>query len=232
MPDEQPHLDPRLEAWIAVVSKQWQRRGVSDEDRARLRADLERDLRLSLAEGATVDALTSADAGVFARDLAEADGLAAAPLRPDPPMTTTAFIATALVGAVSGAVASLVLVYAPGLRLMDALTPSDPGQGRFALGLHVLAALICTAFAMAAIRWRFRFQPGIRRITLLTGLFLLLGGAASVAPTMALAASLGYDNSAPVDLLEVGIVIAFCIAGLRTARWIFTRRSRPTQATA
>ena len=57
----------------------------------------------------------------------------------------------------------------------------------------------------------------------LTGLFLLLGGALSVAPTMALAASLGYDNGALVVLMEVGLVLAFCVAGLRTARWILTR---------
>lgn len=73
-----------------------------------------------------------------------------------------------------------------------------------------------------AIRWRFRFHEGIRRTTLPTGLFLLLGGAASVAPTMALAASLGYANEAQVVALEVGIVFAFCVAGLLTARWILT----------
>jgi hypothetical protein len=123
-----------------------------------------------------------------------------------------------------------VPVYVPGVRLVDSLTPSDPGQGRFTLGLHVLAALMCTAFGMAAVGWRLRFQSGIGRITLLTGLFLLLGGAASVAPTMTLAASLGYDSSAPVDLLEVGIFVAFFVAGLGIARWILSRRPRPTQA--
>lgn len=232
MSAEQPPLDPRLQAWITVVSKQLQRRGVSEQDRARLRADLERDLRLSLAEGATVDALSSADAGEFARELAEADGLAATPLQPDHPMTTTSFIATALVGAAAGAGASLVLIYPPGLRLLDNLSLSYAGEGNFAVGLHVAAALSCTVFAMAAIHWRFRFQPGIRRITLLTGAFLLLSGALSVAPTMALAATFDYNAAAPVVLLEVGLVVAFCVAGLSAARWVQSRRPRPTRAPA
>lgn len=232
MSAEHSPLDPRLGAWVAVVSHDWQRRGVSDEDRARLRVDLERDLRLALAEGATVDALVDADPNEFARELAEADGLPTAPLRPDHSLTTTSLIVTALVGALAGAVASVLLVYPVGFRILDGLTLSYTGEGIFAIGLHVVAACICTAFAMAAVRWRFRFHQGIRRTTLLTGLFLLLGGALSVAPTMALAAGLGYNTGALVVLLEVGIVLAFCVAGLRTARWILTRKSRSTRVNA
>ena len=86
---------------------------------------------------------------------------------------------------------------------------------------------LCTAFAMAAVRWRFRFQEGIRRTTLLTGLFLALGGALSVAPAVALAASLGYDSGAFAVLLEVAIVLTFCVAGLLTAGWILTRKQGP-----
>jgi hypothetical protein len=223
MSAEQPRLDPRLESWIAVVTKQWQRRGISEHDRTRLRVELERDLRLSLAEGATVDALTSVDAREFARELAEAEGLATKPLRPDHPMTTTSYIVTALLGAAAGAAASLVLIYPLGLRIMDGLTLSYTAEGVFALGLHVLAALLCTVLAMAAVRWYFRFQPDIRRITLFTGAFLLLGGAVSIGPTMALAAALGYNNTTPVVLLEVGVVVGFCVAGLGAARWLLVR---------
>ncbi|MEA2641194.1 MAG: hypothetical protein QOF51_2588 [Chloroflexota bacterium] len=60
MSGEQPPLDPRLEAWVTVVTYYWQRRVVFESDRARLRMDLERDLRHALAEGASVDALTDA----------------------------------------------------------------------------------------------------------------------------------------------------------------------------
>jgi hypothetical protein len=232
MSAEHSPLDPRLESWVAVVSYYWQRRGVSDQDRARLRVDLERDLRLALAEGATVDALVDADPNEFARELAEADGLPTAALRPDHSMTTTSLIVTALVGAIAGAVASAVLLYPLGLRLLDELALSVTGEGVFAIGLHVVAACICTVFAMAAVHWRFRFHKGIRRTTLLTGMCLLLGGAASVAPTMALAASLGYNNEAPVVVLEVGIVLAFCVAGLLIARWILTRKASPNGASA
>ena len=232
MSAEHSPLDPRLEAWVAAVSYYWQRRGVSEQDRARLRVDLERDLRLALAERATVQALADADPNEFARELAEADGLPPASLRPDHSMTTTSLIVTALVGAMAGAVASALLLYPVGLRLLDNLTLSYPGEGVFAIGLHVVAACICTVFAMAAVRWRFRFHQGIRRTTLLTGIFLLLSGALSVAPTIALAASLDYNNEALVVVLEVGIVLAFCVTGLRTGLWILTRRSRFTSASA
>lgn len=228
MSAEHSLLDPRLEEWVAVVSYYWQRRGISGEARARLRVALERDLRLALAEGATVDTLIDADPNEFAREIAEADGLPSAPLRPDHSLTTTSLLVTALVGALAGAVASVWLVYPLGYRLIDNLGLSYSGEGAFSVGLHVLAACICTAFASAAVRWRFRFQRGIRRTTLLTGLFLLLGGAFSVAPTMALAASLGYSRDAHAVLLEVGLVLPFCVAGLLTARWILTRKPRPT----
>src|SRR3954468_18576423 len=138
MSAEHSALDPRLESWVAVVSYYWQRRGVSDQDRARLRVDLERDLRLAIAEGATAEALVDADPNEFARELAEADGLPTAALRPDHSMTTTSLIVTALVGALAGAVASAMLVYPVGLRLLDTLTLSYAGQGVLAIGLHVL----------------------------------------------------------------------------------------------
>ena len=227
MSAEQAPLDPRLQAWVAVVSYYWQRQGVSDLHRARLRVDLERDLRVALAEGATVDALADADPNEFARELAEADGLPTTPLRADHTMTTTSFVLTALGGAVPGAVASAALLYPLGIRLLDSLQLSPYGEGVFAVGLHVVAACLCAAVAMASIRWRFRFHEGIRRTTFLTGCFLLLGGAASVAPTMAFAASLGYPSEAQVVAQEVAIVIAFCAAGLLVARWVLTRKAAP-----
>jgi hypothetical protein len=223
-------LNPRLEAWVAVVAYDWQRRGVSGRDRARLRVDLERDLRLAVVEGASVDALTDADPSEFARELATADGLITGPLRPDHPLTTRSLVLTALLGAAGGAVATVVLFYPLGLWFLDQLTVSSTAQGVFAVGLHVVAASICTVFAVAAVRWRFRFHSGIRRTAIVTGLLLLLGGAASVAPTMALAASLGYSGRTPVVLLELGVVLAFCIAGLGTSRWILTRMSGHSSA--
>ncbi|MDP3890739.1 hypothetical protein [Nocardioides sp.] len=229
MSAEHPGLDPRVEDWVATVYHYWRRRGLSDPDRAQLRADLERDCRLALAEGATIDELTDADPDEFARELAEAAGLGYGVLRADPSMTATSFLVSALVGAVAGCIASLLLIYPIGTRLLDHLPLTDAGEGVFAIGLHVVAACACTASAMGALRWRFRFHVGILRTTLLAGLFLLLGGAVSVAPTMALAASLGYSTAAHVVLQELGIVFAFCLSGLLTAFWIGTRPSRPTR---
>lgn len=223
MSAEHSPWDPRLQTWLEVVSYYWQRRGVSDEDGARLRTDLERDLRSALADGATVDALVGEDPSDFARELAEADGLGATSLRPDHSMTTPSLLLTALIGMLVGAVASALLWYPAGLRLLEGLSLSNSVQVAFAVGLHVVAACICTVFAMAAVRWRFRFHGEIRRITIFTGVSLLLGGATSVAPTMAVAAILDYSSAATVVLLEVGIVLAFCVAGLRTAQWILTR---------
>jgi hypothetical protein len=116
--------------------------------------------------------------------------------------------------------------------LLDRLTVSRTAQGVLAVGLHALAACTCAVFAVAAVCWRFRFHSGIRRTAMVTGLFLLLGGAASVAPTMALAGSLGYSSQTPVLLLEVGIVLAFCVAGLGAARWILSVASGHSSASA
>ncbi|MEA2641195.1 MAG: hypothetical protein QOF51_2589 [Chloroflexota bacterium] len=137
---------------------------------------------------------------------------------------------TALLGAGVGAGASLLLVYPPGLWFLDKLTVSLTAQGVYAVGLHAVAASVSVVFAMAAVRWRFRFHSGIRHTAIVTGLFLLLGGAESVVPTMALAASRDYSSRAPVVLLELGIVLAFCVFGLGAARWTLTRMARPLSA--
>ena len=220
---EQPGPDPHLQSWIAAVSSYWQRRGVSEEDRARLQAELERDLRLAVAEGAAVEDLISADPGEFARELPEANGLTDVSGRTDPVLTTTAFVVTAMVGALAGAIASAVLLYPLGLRVLDAVPLTYNGEGVFAVGLAVVASCVSAAFAACALRWRFRLHAGVRRTSLLAGAFLLLGGAASIAPTMALAARLDYNSTAPVVLTEVAIVLAFCIAGLLAAHWVHTR---------
>jgi hypothetical protein len=142
MSGEQPPLDPRLEAWVTVVTYYWQRRVVFESDRARLRMDLERDLRHALAEGTSVDALTDADPSEFAIELAAADGLTTRPLRPDHPLTARSLVVTALLGAGVGAGASLLLVYPPGLWFLDKLTVSLTAQGVYAVGLHAVAASV------------------------------------------------------------------------------------------
>lgn len=223
---ERPMLDPHIRPWIADVSSYWQRRGVPEEDRARLQTELERDLALAVAEGAAIDDLVAADPSDFACELAEANGLTNASGRTDPALTTTAFVVTAMVGALVGAIASVLLVYSWGVPVLDALPLTYSEEGVFAVGLHVVAVCICAAFGAGALRYRFRSHAGIKRTALLAGGFLLLGGAASVAPTMALAATFGYSTTTSVVLLELGIVIAFCLASLGVAQWLRTRTTQ------
>lgn len=229
MAAEHPGTDPRLQAWVAVVVYYWQREGVSDQDRIRLRADLDHDLGQSLAEGASIDDLIAADPGEFAREVAEADGILTGPLRPHHEMTTRSFIGTALAGAVGGAFVAAIVVYPFGLYILDQLQLSLAGERTFALCLHVIAACLCTASAMLAVWWRFRFQNGLHRVVALTGIFLILGGAASVLPTIALAASIGYSTRALPVLVEIVIVVGFCIAGLRMAVWVANRDDKPAR---
>lgn len=217
--------DPCLQSWIAAVSTYWQRRGVSEEDRARLQGELERDLQVALAEGAATEDLIAVDPGDFAREVAGAHGLVNATGRTDPLLTKSSFVGTALVGVLGGAIASVVLVYPLGIRVLDALPLTFYGEGVFAMGLHVVAACICAVSAVCALRWRFRQHAGIRRSAMLAGPFLLLAGAVSVAPTMAFAVWLDYTISAAVVFTEVVIVLAFCIVGLLAAHWV---RTRPT----
>ncbi len=223
--------DPLLDAWIEAVSDQLRRSGASNRDRRRLRAELERDLRLGLADGASIEELTSGDPGIFARELAEADGLVVSP-RKNPSVTHATFVGTALAGATVGAAASLITIYPLGMRIVDNLRLTYGDQGGFAIGMHTVASLVCAAFSMFAVRWRFRDERRIWLIALTAGASLLLGGALSVAPTMAVAARLDYSSAIPVVTLEVSIVAAFCATALLLGLWLVRHVRRSAAAVA
>jgi len=224
MEREQPQRDPRLSQWLSVVDYYWQRLGVPTTERERLGDELRRDVQASLAEGASVEELIAVDPAQFASDIAEANEVPTAALRPDHALTTSSYVATALVGAVLGGLVALAVWYPPGERIMDQLSYQE--QGLVALVLHCGAACFATAGAMVAVHWRFRFQRHLRLAVVLTGGFLLLAGVASIFPTMALAASTGYSTQTPIVIDEVGLVLLFCTAGLLLARWIFGRVDR------
>jgi hypothetical protein len=117
------------------------------------------------------------------------------------------------------------------MRLMDDFALSYQQQGLFAVGLHAGAALIASAGAMFAVHRRFRFRRRQRLTVAVTGLFLLVGGAASVVPTMALAASVGYSSYPPIVITEVLVVLAFCTTGLLLARLVLSRADRTVGTT-
>lgn len=214
--------------WLSVVDFYWQRLGVASTERDRLRKELRDNLEVSLAEGASVEEIIAADPGQFARDVAEASEVPTGTLRADHRLTTWSFVTTALVGAFLGGLIALAVWYPPGTRIMDQVSYQD--QGMVALGLHAGAACFALAGAMAAVRWRFRFHQHLRLVVGLTGVFLLLGGLASIFPTMALAASLGYSSQAPIVFNEVVLVLLFCTAGLLLARWVLGQVDRHTKA--
>jgi hypothetical protein len=107
---------------------------------------------------------------------------------------------------------------------MDSLALSYAQEGLVAYALHGVSAVICAAVASLAVWWRFRFTPGIRRTALLTGLFLLLAGALSVLPTIALATALSYSTATSVVALEIAVVACFCAR--RCGRSLVVHRRR------
>ena len=214
---EVPSSDPRLQAWFDAVDRHWQHQGIAAPDRARLRVEAETDFTQSLADGAHISDLISTDPAKFAREVAAADGLTPSPEDAAPALTTRTLIVTALTGAAIGAVLCWTVLYQV-LYLLMSLVVLPPGpEGLFALGVHSVAAIACTLVSVAFVRWRFRHLPGIRRTAALTGIGLLLGGGVSVAPAMALAATLGYSTS-PGPVAVVALVVAVCCgAGVATA---------------
>lgn len=220
--------DARLPAWVDAVDYYWQRTGIAEADRVRMRAELTQDLDQSLKDGACIDELIAVDPAQFALDVAAADGTKLKSLGPDPEITDAGLVSTVLAGAVAGGVLALLTVYPLGFSAMDKLSTNYENEGWFALFLHVVAAAISVATAMGALWWRFRFRGRVRRTLVLTGGLFTVGGLASIAPTMALARSLDYSNASSAVLLEVAIVVGCCSVGVLAARRLLTRQHHPT----
>lgn len=228
MSDDNDEANQRLSAWLNVVDYYWQRTGIVDADRLRMRAELRLDLDQALNDGACIDELTAVDPAQFAIDVAAADGTRPKSLRPDPEITDASLVSTVLVGAVAGGLLALLTVYPLGFAAMDKLSTNYENEGWFALFLHVVAAATSVATAMGAVWWRFRFRGQIHRTLVLTGGLFTIGGLASIAPTIALARSLNYSNATPVVLLEIAIVVGCCSVGVLTARRLLNRQHHPT----
>jgi hypothetical protein len=219
-------LPPEVSAWFDLVDRRWQRLRVPARDRARLRLEAEADVTQSLAEGAAVADLVTADPALFATEVAEADGVWPRVRRRD--LTTGSLLVTALGGAALTALVLWWSYYPAASSVMDSFALDYDQQGRFAVGAHVVAALLCACGAAGAVRWRFRSDTRVNRTTWLTGLFLLLGGAASVGPTTAVAGALDYSTESSVVLLEILLVLGCCALGVLAARWVAARDVAPT----
>lgn len=213
-------MDPRLRDWLDVVDYYWQRSGVPEPERTRMRAELERDLTQALAAGAEVDDLVAVDPADFAADVAAADGVPAGAPRPDPELTDGSLLATVLGGAAIGAVLAWVTVYRYGLRVVDGWGFLYADEGLTIIVLHAVAACLCVAAALGAVAVRFRSRLGDRLRSALTiiGCLFAVGGVVSIGPTVAFASTFDYSTSTDIVVIELAIVLACCSLGVLAAR--------------
>lgn len=227
MPNESSEARALL-AWLAAVDRHWRRIGVPIARRLQLRGDLERDVAEALDSGASVADLTCDGPAEFAERVAHESDLAPTTHRPflgrwraSQSISYDNVIVTCLVGALVGAAVSAYVVF-PNLYL-EALP-----WFASALLVDVAAAVVALGFGLGAVALRFPADPTLRPTLLFVGIGMSLGGLVSVAPTVAVAHTFGYSDSAPVVLLEVAMVAMCCAAGIAAGRWTAARRSSQT----
>lgn len=203
-----------IDAWVDAVEDYWRRHDLPARDRRRLVAELQTDLAEAVREGATEDALVARDVVVFAREVADAEGL---PLTPEivPSLPTSGELAqTSAAGAVLGAAAAwiwLTSYYPIGAVVSDAVT--------VVLGYTVALALVVVG-AGAMVRWRYGWWDEVRRAARFGAVATLAGVVASIAPVVGLNVLLGYSTSLLPLVLLVGVGGTIC---LMVSRLVFDR---------
>lgn len=220
--------DPLIEEWIDAVEARWASAGVTGARRAGLRADLVADLEQASADGAPVDELLAEDPAAFAARVARASEVPRSRLarRPAWRFSVPGLMLGLLGGAVAGFVLALFTVYPGGMYVSDELELSYEQEGWVAVGMHVLAAAFSLAGALMVLAWAFPVRASAARTLVGLGAGVLAGGVASIWPTMALAHRLDYSFAPGVVLLEIAMVVGFCLAGAWVAWKVLQRAPR------
>ncbi len=212
-----------LRSVLAQLDRVWRRLGVPRSDRRLLEAELVPDLQEAAADGHDPADLLTPDVDTFARDLAEAHGVAQVPPRH----------ANVQLGGLLGAIVALVLGAASATALQPILTSRVQLSGRYPVagavlvfGLLAAAGLLgCLLGVHAVVRGKPAAGATVRR----TALVLPVTAAVGVGLAVLFGKSTHYSSAPAVVLAECGLVIASCAVGLATARrWaIDSTASRP-----
>lgn len=220
--------DPRIEQWIDAVEAHWASAGVTGARRTGLRAELVADLGQAATEGAPVEELVAEDPAAFAARVARASQVPRSRLarRPAWRFSVPGLMLGLLGGAAAGFVLALFTVYPAGMYVSDELDLSYEQEGWAALGMHAVAAALALAGALTVLAWAFPVRASAARTLVALGAGVLVGGLVSIWPTMALAHRLDYSLALGVVLLEIAMVVGFCLAGAWVAWRVLQRTPR------
>lgn len=213
------------------VEASWAAAGILGARRAVLRADLAADLEQARADGASVEELVAEDPVGFARRVAAAGEVPRMVLARRPAWRFSAgrLLLGLLGGAAVGFVLALFTIYPWGMPIYDRYGTTPDREIWISLGMHVVAAVMSLAGALAFLAWAFPVRASATRTLVCVGLGVLVGGLLSIWPTMALADALDYSFALPVVLLEVVLVVGMSLAGALMA-WKWLQRT-PREAT-
>jgi len=206
---------------IRAAGREWRRLGVPSGDRRALASDLRLDLEAARADGVPAERLIEGDVRDFARRLAVEAGVRHVPPR------YGRIVATALAGALVGAVAGVVFV--AGVYMIVTQLLGRPGD--FGLPLVVAACvyyggvgLVSFGGALVGVLVVLRRVPAIGRTAAAMTALTPLAAVVMVPLLMLFAWSTGYRTSAAVVLAEVALAVAaFGAAVVLARRWSLAR---------
>ncbi len=200
----------RVDAWLDRVEQALNRLGVPARTRRRLMADLQRDMESAGATGANLDELLPDDVVLFARDLADANGIRLEPQPIGLAATLRNMILAAVGGGVLGTVFSRFLLHSVLTQAMSQV-PDIPEIQRF-YGIGAALVVLCI---LAAVWLRLHERPMANKHTLVTfALAFTLGGLVGIFPSSLWAPSAGFSRAEIVLFIEAGVALLLCAAGL------------------
>ncbi|MFF0154872.1 hypothetical protein [Micromonospora sp. NPDC005203] len=219
-----------IDRLLGEADQAWRGYGVGSADRSTLAADLRLDLRAAASDGGDPAQLIGGDVAGFARRLAD-EAAVVRRVRGD----YGRLVATALIGAVLGAVLGytlLMAVYPVFVYLIDIPRSIDvPIQLAVAVAYGVPGAVVA-AGAVVAVRTLLRDLPEIRRTTRLMSVLVPAAGIVITPITIGFAWATGYSTAPSVVIMEIAMVLAAIAGATMVARRLALRESRPASDTS
>ena len=208
--------DRSVEAWLDRVEDYWRQHRMPSRERRRLVTELMADLEEAISGGAVAGDLVAREVSVFAREVADAEGIVLAHEdRPAIP-TRDELAKTATAGAVLGAAAAWVWMSSHFL-----ISPALPEAAALAL-IYLIALGLVVGGGVVLVRWRYRRWDGAAHASRVGAAAALGGAIASIVPVAALAVLLGYSTALPSMVLFAAAGAGSCFV---VSRFLFRRLS-------
>lgn len=210
------HVDEDVDVWLVAVDDRWREIGVPGLERARLRRELERDVAAALDAGAGLLDLIGTDPTDFADQVATAQGHPI-PRREGVPPTPMRIAATALGGAVAGALVVWLGVW----PYLNDIAPTLSDAASMWL-YYSVGGVIVLLGATGALRLRLG-RIGLCRELAPTLIGLVAGCLVGLAPAIAISHALDYPTQPVLVLIEATSLLALAVGGIILARRVATR---------